>query len=101
MLRMIVIYTGDIRRDQVSEEYDIGAVKMNIEPAFLSELDSDRMMERLQEKVERNELLTDEELMEMIILPLSYRKKQEKEKRIQEQWGLRYGCRIGPSSCLH
>ena len=101
VLRMIVIYTGDIRRDQVSEEYDIGAVKMNIEPAFLSELDTDRMMERLQEKVERNELLTDEELMEMIILPLSYRKKQEKEKRIQEQWGLRYGCRIGPSSCLH
>ena len=88
VLRMIVIYTGDIRREQVCGEYDIGAVKMNIEPAFLSELDSDSIMQRLQDKVERNELLTDEELMEMIILPLSYRKKQEKEKRIQEAVGL-------------
>lgn len=41
-------------------------------------------MERLKSKVERNEMLTDEELMEFIILPLSYRKREEKEKRIRE-----------------
>ena len=28
-LRMVVIYTGDIKRKQVSMEYDIGAVKMS------------------------------------------------------------------------
>lgn len=83
-LRMIVIYTGDIRREQVSTEYDIGAVKMNIEPAFLSELDGCAILQHLEDKVRRNEMFTDEELMEMIILPLSYRKKQDKEKRIRE-----------------
>lgn len=83
-LRMIVIYTGDIRRKEVSSEYDIGAVKIHIEPAFLSELDADSMMRRLKDKVEGNETLTDEELMEIMILPLSYRKKQEKAKKIQE-----------------
>ncbi|MDE6970601.1 MAG: hypothetical protein K2P69_12725, partial [Eubacterium sp.] len=83
-LRMIVIYTGDIRKEQVSIEYDIGAIKMNIEPAFLSEMDGGAILQHLKEKVDRNELLTDEELMEMIILPLSYREKQEKEKRIYE-----------------
>ncbi len=83
-LRMIVIYTGDIRKEQVSIEYDIGAIKMNIEPAFLSEMDGGTILQHLKEKVDRNELLTDEELMEMIILPLSYREKQEKEKRIYE-----------------
>ncbi len=41
VLRMIVIYTGDISREEVSGEYDIGAVKINTEPAFLSELDAD------------------------------------------------------------
>ena len=41
MLRMVVIYTGDIERRQVSDEYDIGAVRMGLEPAFLSELDSE------------------------------------------------------------
>lgn len=81
---MVVIYTGDISRGQVSIEYNIGAVKLHTETAFLSELDSDGIMERLKSKVERNEMLTDEELMEFIILPLSYRKREEKEKRIRE-----------------
>ena len=82
-LRMIVIYTGDIKRGQVSAQYDIGAVKVSLEPAFLSELDSDGIFLRLKEKVERNELLEDEELMRLIILPLSYRKKEEKETHIR------------------
>ncbi len=88
VLRMVVIYTGDISRGQVSTEYNIGAVKLSIEAAFLSELDSNGIMERLQGRVERNEMLTDEELMEFIILPLSYRKKEEKEKRIRDTVGL-------------
>ena len=83
-LRMVVIYTGDINRSQVSSGYDIGAVKLHTETAFLSDLDSEGIMERLKSKVERNEMLTDEELMEFIILPLSYRKKEEKEKRVRE-----------------
>lgn len=88
VLRMVVIYTGDISRRQVSGEYNIGAVKLHTETAFLSELDSAGIMERLRGKIERNEMLTDEELMEFIILPLSYRKKDEKEKRIRETVGM-------------
>ncbi len=84
ILRMIVIYTGDIQREKVSSEYQIGAVRIRTEPAFLAELDADSIQRRLKDKVERNEMLTDEELMELIILPLSYRKKEEKEKRIRE-----------------
>ena len=88
MLRMIVIYTGDIERRQVSDEYDIGAVRMTLEPAFLSELDSGGIFRHLKEKVERNEPLNDEELMEFIILPLSYRKREEKEEKIRESISL-------------
>ena len=88
MLRMIVIYTGDIERRQVSDEYDIGAVRMRLEPAFLSELDSGGLFRHLKEKVERNEPLDDEELMGFIILPLSYRKKEEKEEKIRESVSL-------------
>ena len=87
-LRMIVIYTGDIERRQVSAEYDIGAVRMKLEPAFLSELDSGGLFRHLKEKVERNEPLNDEELMEFIILPLSYRKREEKEEKIRESVSL-------------
>lgn len=83
-IRMIVIYTGDIRRNQVSAGYDIGAVKMRIETAFLSELDSGEIYGRLKEKVERNEPLTDEELMQLIILPLSYRQREKKQEKVYD-----------------
>ena len=84
LLRMIVIYTGDIKRKQISAEYNIGAVKVTLEPAFLSELDSDSIFRRLKYKVENKEPLDDEDLMNFIILPLSYRKKEEKEEKIRE-----------------
>ena len=72
----------------MSDEYDIGAVRMTLEPAFLSELDSGGLFRHLKEKVERNEPLNDEELMEFIILPLSYRKKEEKKEKIRESISL-------------
>lgn len=84
ILRMIVIYTGDIKRKQISAEYDIGAVRITLEPAFLSELDSDRIFRHLKQKVEKKEMLDDEELMYFIILPLSYRKRNEKDSKIRE-----------------
>ena len=83
-LRMIVIYTADIKRKQVSSLYHIGALKMNVECAFLSELDSDKIYRQLREKVEKNERLNEEELMEFIILPLSYRTKKEKQQKIRQ-----------------
>ncbi len=84
ILRMIVIYTGDVQRSTVSSVYDIGAVKVNVEPALLSELDAESIFERLHEKVEKKQRLTDEELMELIILPLSYRRKEDKKRQIRE-----------------
>ena len=83
-LRMIVIYTGDVKREEVSESYDVGAVKLVIEPVFLSEVDGDEIFSRLREKVEKGELLSDQEQMELVIFPLTYRKKEEKRRRIGE-----------------
>jgi len=84
ILRMIVIYTGDIKREQIVEEYHIGAISLKIETACLSELNAQEILTRLKEKVERKEQLTDEELMEFIILPLSYPKKEDKEKNLHQ-----------------
>lgn len=84
IIHMVVIYTGDIDRRQVSAEYDIGAVKMNLETAFLSELDSRGIYSQLRDKVEKNQMLNDEELMEFIILPLAYRTKEEKLEKVRE-----------------
>ena len=84
ILRMVVIYTGDIIRKRVNAEYNIGALRLTVEPAFLSELPGEEIYQRLKRKVERGERLDEEEMMEFIILPLSYRKKEEKEEKIRQ-----------------
>lgn len=84
VIHMIVIYTGDIARKKVSARYNIGAVRMNVEAAFLSELDSKKIFDRLKKKVEKKRLLTDEELMQFIILPLAYHTKEEKQEKVRE-----------------
>ena len=83
-IHMIVIYTGDIDRKKVSAKYDIGAVRIKLETAFLSELDSKRIFDRLKKKVAKNQLLNDEELMQFIMLPLAYRTKKEKQQKVRE-----------------
>lgn len=83
-LRMIVVYTGDIRREEISERYDVGAVRVTIEPAFLSEIDGEGILKHLRKKVEKGDVLDDREQMELIILPLSYRTRKEKKEKIQE-----------------
>lgn len=90
-IRMIVIYTADVREEQVNTVYDTGALKMEIQPAFLSKLDSENIMKRLRQKVESGERLTDEEMMEFIILPLTYRGKEAKKAAVKEMISLAKG----------
>ncbi len=92
-VRMIVIYTADVREEQVSNVYDVGALTMEIQPAFLSKLDSNEIKERLQRKVEAGERLTDEELMEFIILPLTYKGEEAKKAAVKEMVSLAKGIR--------
>lgn len=90
-IRMIVIYTADVREEQVKTVYDTGALKMEIQPAFLSKLDSGEIMNRLRQKVENGERLTDEEMMEFIILPLTYRGREAKKTAVKEMISLAKG----------
>ncbi len=84
IIHMVVIYTGDIERKKVSTNYNIGAVRMKLETAFLSEMDSKKIFKQLKKKVAKNQLLNDEELMQFIILPLAYRTKEEKQEKVRK-----------------
>lgn len=83
-LRMIVIYTADVEPVNVRGELDAGCLRLEIESAFLSKLDSREIMESLTNKVHNNIPLTDEELMEFIILPLTYRTNERKQVAIKD-----------------
>ena len=55
-----------------------------METAFLSEINADEIYDRLKSKIKQNQLLTDEELMQLIILPLSYRRREEKQEKVHD-----------------
>ena len=81
-VRMIVIYTADVKREQTSDILDAGCLRLEIESAYLAELDGEEISERLSRKIRNHENLSDEELMEFIILPLVYEGKENKNRAI-------------------
>lgn len=83
-LRMIVIYTADIRPEETEDTYEAGALTLRTETAFLSRLDSGRIKANLQRKVSAGEMLTEDETMEFMILPLTYRTEEGKKEALHE-----------------
>ena len=61
----------------------MGAFKMHLEEAFLSEIDGDEIFERVNEESDKKRKLDDRELMQLIIVPLTYKRKEDKQKAIE------------------
>ena len=83
-IRMLVIYTADVQRDEVKTHVSKSGFSISIEAAYLSELDSGKIRTKLSNKIKNKETLTDEELMELIILPLTYKNRKKKQEMIKE-----------------
>lgn len=81
-VRMIVIYTADVERSETSDILDSGCLKLEVQSVFLSEMNPEEISKRLYQKVTDRIPLSEEELMEFIILPLTYRGKYDKNKSI-------------------
>ena len=79
-VRMSVIYTADVERSETSDLLDAGCLRLETQSVFLSEMDPEEISKRLYQKVTDRILLSEEELMEFIILPLTYKGKDEKNK---------------------
>lgn len=79
-LRIIVIYTGDVQ--SADPDFSIGCITMKTEQAFLSHIDGDAEMKKIREKLSDKIPLDDEDLMRLIILPLTYRGDEKKTEMI-------------------
>lgn len=75
-LRMIVIYTADVEPVRTQSRLDAGCLQLSLEEAFLSELDSDQIIAHLTAKVLSENMLTNEEMMQYIIAPLTKKGKE-------------------------
>lgn len=87
-LRVIIIYTGDIRPQQTNPELHIGCLDFKVEEVFLSNLDAPAIETMLTAKINRGEALTEEEQMQLIILPLAYQGLEPKQECVRRLFEL-------------
>ncbi|MCI8958897.1 MAG: hypothetical protein HFG62_07250 [Lachnospiraceae bacterium] len=81
-LKIIVIYTADV--ENASAEYDLEGILVRVEPAYLVHMDTEQIRQKLEEKIDRKEPLNTEEQMQMMVLPLTVKGKERKQKVIME-----------------
>ena len=83
VLRMIVIYTGDVEKGKTIDKLDVGCLQLKVEEVFLSELNGDVIETDLYQKIHAGKTLSEQEQMQFIILPLIYKGTEEKQNCIQ------------------
>ena len=81
-IRMIVIYTADV--EQAEDEFHTGCLTLKLEQAYLRKIDSKSIRDVLEKKLEDGVPLSDDELMQFIILPLTYKGKEAKREAVKE-----------------
>ena len=81
-LRMIVIYTGDVKSAEAELETD--CITIRTEQAFLSHIDGDAEYQTIRAKIDAGKALTDDDLMKLVILPLTAPGKEEKNRMVED-----------------
>ena len=81
-LRMIVIYTGDV--ETAKDTWEIPCLTLKMEQVFIHSLPDAEIYQSVKKKLENNETLPEKELMQLIILPLAKKGKEEKQRMIEQ-----------------
>ena len=87
-LRFIVIYTADVLPGSTNPELDLGVFKMKIEEAFLRGVDSKAIKNSLTDKIIRREPSTEEDVMNLVIYPLTYKGRKAQQRAVTEAIGI-------------
>ena len=87
-IRMIVIYTGDVKKGTTDSRLDTGCLQFTVEEVFLSELNGPEIEMMLSERIHSEGFLDEEEQMKFVILPLIYPGKKAKQECIRRCFNL-------------
>lgn len=68
-LHLVIIYTGDV--EKAEPVFDFGCLAMRPEQVFLSRMDGEAEAEAIGQKIRSGLPLTDDDLMELVVLPLA------------------------------
>jgi len=81
-LRLIIIYTGDIEKADPVLETD--CITLRTEQVFLIKIDGDSEYQAIKEKIENHQPLTDDDIMKLIILPLTQKGREGKQTMLEK-----------------
>ena len=81
-IRMLVIYTADVRRGSTDPVMDVGSIRFEIEEAFLSEIDNEEVWNAIAGHMAKGVGINSKEAMELIIYPLTFRKMEDKQRAV-------------------
>lgn len=81
-IRMIVLYTCSAR--DVNTSLDMGCLKLNIEAGYLSSINSEEILLHITRKIARQEILSEKEIMQLVILPLTKMDKSDQQALLEE-----------------
>lgn len=81
-LHFIIIYTGDV--EKAEPVFDFGCLTLHPEQVFLSRMDGNAELESIRQKIHSGIVLTDDELMKLVVLPLSVPGSERKTQLFDE-----------------
>jgi len=79
-LKLVIIYTGEV--ESAPSFLDLGDIYFNFRQVFLSKFDGQKMYEEIKAKVKNNEVLTGEDIMKLVLSPLT--KKHDRQKFVED-----------------
>ena len=74
----------EINVRNINPTLDVGCLKLTIEPGYLSKIHMDTVLPPIADKIQRGERLTDQEVMLLVILPLTKQKKSAQRAALKE-----------------
>ncbi len=80
-LRLIVIYTGDVKSAEAT--FETSCVTLRTEQAFLVHIDGEAAFEAIRRKIDSGISLEDDDLMKLVILPLTVSGSEGKQAMLE------------------
>ncbi len=81
-LRLIVIYTGDVKSAEPT--FETKCLTLRTEQAFLSHIDGEEAFNSIRQKINSGKVLEDDDLMKLVILPLTVPGSKGKQEMLEK-----------------
>lgn len=81
-VKVIILYTADVKKGSTHPVLDLDGIRLQLTEAFLIELDSDNIWNTVSTRIYRKEKLWDEDIMNLVIYPLTFPGTVAKQKAV-------------------